>query len=80
MISGDFSAVPITIDDPHTGQGFPGNIIPSEDRQVSKAFWDQYGYNIGYSDSHTFPFANARKVWNINGRLDFNVNQDHRLT
>ncbi len=82
MINGDFSALPFTINDPNTGQPFPGNVIPSgRIDPVSKAFWDKYGYNIpGYGDTYSFQFANERKVWNFNGRLDYNISQQHRLT
>ena len=46
-----------------------------------KAFWDQYGYNIpSYGPNYSFQFANERKVWNFNGRVDYNISQQHRLT
>ena len=77
MINGDFSALPFTINDPQTGQPFAGNQIPaSRIDPVAKAFWDKYGYNIGdYGPNYNFQFANERKVWNFNGRVDYNLNQ-----
>jgi hypothetical protein len=82
MIQGDFSAVPYTIYNPDTGAAFPGNQIPSSMIDpVAKAFWDKYGYSIGsYSDSYAFGFANERKVWNFNGRVDYKINEHHGLT
>ena len=82
MINGDFSGVPFTIYDPQTGQPFPGNQIPSSRIDpTAKAFWDKYGYNIpSYGPNYSFQFANERKVWNFNGRVDYNVSQAHRLT
>ena len=82
MVNGDFSAVPFTIYDPKTGQPFPGNQIPaSRIDPTAKAFWDKYGYNIGnYGPNYNFQFANERKVWNFNGRVDYNINNQHRLT
>ncbi len=82
MVGGDFSGVPFTIYDPNTGQPFPGNVIPSARiDSVSKAFWDAYGYNIpSYGPNYSFQFANERKVWNFNGRVDYNISQAHRLT
>jgi hypothetical protein len=82
MINGDFSALPFTLNDPRTGQPFPGNVIPSARIDpVAKAFWDKYGYNIGnYGPNYNLQFANERAVWNFNGRVDYNINQQHRLT
>ena len=86
MLNGDFSGLGLgssfSIIDPTTGQPFPGNVIPqSRINSVSKAFWDQYGYNIpAYGDTYSFQFANERKVTNINARLDYNLSQQHRLT
>ncbi|HEX9092633.1 MAG TPA: TonB-dependent receptor, partial [Coriobacteriia bacterium] len=82
MINGDFSGVPFTIYDPNTGQPFPGNQIPSSRIDpTAKAFWDKYGYNIpNYGPNYSFAFANERKVWNFNGRIDYNLSQAHRLT
>ena len=67
---------------PETGQPFPGNQIPSSRIDpTAKAFWDQYGYNIpSYGPNYSFQFANERKVWNFNGRIDYNISQAHRLT
>jgi hypothetical protein len=81
MINGDFSALPFTVLDPTTGQPFPGNRIPqSRIDPVSAAFWKKYGYNIPtYGPNYSFQFANERKVWNLNGRMDF-ISQKHRLT
>jgi hypothetical protein len=86
MINGDFSGLGLGSDfqilDPQTGQPFPNNVIPaSRIDPVSKAFWDQYGYSIPtYGPNHNFQFTNERKVWNFNGRIDYNLNQEHRLT
>jgi hypothetical protein len=82
MIGGDFSALPFTIYDPSTGQPFAGNVIPqSRINPVSTNFWNQYGYNIpSYGPNYSFQFANERKVWNFNGRVDYNISQQHRLT
>ncbi|MFN8096496.1 MAG: carboxypeptidase regulatory-like domain-containing protein [Vicinamibacteria bacterium] len=82
MIGGDFSGVPFTIYDPTTGQPFPGNRIPAARIDpVAKAFWDKYGYDIpSYGPNYSFQFANERKVWNFNGRIDYNISQSHRLT
>jgi hypothetical protein len=81
MINGDFSALPFTMIDPNTGQPFPGNVIPrSRIDPVSAAFWEKFGYSIPtYGPNYSFQFANERKVWNFNGRLDYNINQQHRL-
>jgi Carboxypeptidase regulatory-like domain len=82
MINGDFSALPFTITDPSTGQPFPGNIIPkSRIDPVSAAFWEKYGYNIpSYGPNYSYQFANERKVWNFNGRMDYDISRNHRLT
>jgi hypothetical protein len=85
MVNGDFSELNgrIPIIDPQTGQQFPNNQIPSNRIDpVAKAFWDKYGYsNSGsYTNNRSFQFANERKVWNVNGRLDFNLSEAHRVT
>jgi hypothetical protein len=82
MVNGDFSSIPFPILDPNTGQQFPGNVIPrSRIDPVSAKFWEQYGYNIpSYGPNYNFQFANERKVWNFNGRMDYSVSQNHRLT
>jgi hypothetical protein len=82
MVNGDFSALSIPIIDPNTGQQFPGNVIPqSRLDPTAVAFWNQFGYTIPtYSNTYGFQFANERKVWNVNGRLDYNINEYHRLT
>ncbi len=60
---------------------FPGNVIPSNKIDpVAKAFWDKYGYSIpAYGNTWNVDFANERKVWNLNGRVDFNISEKHRL-
>ena len=82
MINGDFSGTGFTINDPLTGQPFPGNKIPaSRINSVSKAFWDKFGYSIpSYGPNYSFQYANERKVINVNGRVDYNISQAHRLT
>lgn len=82
MVSGNFSGVPFAIIDPNTGQPFPGNIIPaSRIDPVAAAFWKKYGYDIpSYGPNYSFQFANERKVWNLNGRADYNLSAQHRLT
>jgi hypothetical protein len=82
MVNGDFSAVPFTLIDPNTGQPFPGNVIPkSRIDPVSAAFWQKYGYSIpSYGPNYSFQFANERKVWNFDGRMDYNLSDKHRLT
>ena len=83
MVNGDFSGRAASRSTTRsTGQPFPGNQIPaSRIDPVAKAFWDQYGYNIpSYGPNYSFQFANERKVWNFNGRVDYNINQAHRLT
>jgi hypothetical protein len=83
MLNGDFSALSVPILDPQTGQQFPGNVIPaSRIDPVAKAFWDKYGYsnNGAYANNYSFQFANERKVWNFDGRLDFNLSEAHRVT
>ncbi|MBN2370694.1 MAG: carboxypeptidase regulatory-like domain-containing protein [Vicinamibacteria bacterium] len=82
MVQGDFSAVPYTIHNPDTGEPFPGNVIPQNMLDpTALAFWDKYGYTIpSYGPTWGFGFSNERKVWNLNGRMDFNLNANHRLT
>jgi hypothetical protein len=82
MVQGDFSAVPYTIYNPDTGEPFAGNVIPQSMLDpVAVAFWEKYGYTIpSYGPNYDFAFGNERKVWNFNGRLDFNLNASHRLT
>jgi hypothetical protein len=82
MVNGDFSGLGYSIIDPNTGQPFPGNVIPaSRIDPTSAAFWSKYGYNIpNYGPNYSFQFANERKVWNFNGRVDYNISQQHRLT
>jgi hypothetical protein len=82
MINGDFSGLGIDILDPETGQAFPGNRIPqSRIDATSAAFWRQYGYSIpNFGPNYSFQFTNQRKVTNLNGRVDYNITQKHRLT
>ena len=82
MVNGDFSALPFTILNPDTGQPFPGNVIPQEMLDpVAASFWNQYGYTIqSYANTHGFQFANERKVWNVNARLDFNLSDKHHVS
>ena len=82
MAQGDFSAVPFTIYDPDTHQPFPGNLIPqSRLDPVALAFWRKYGFAVpAYGDTHDFQFVTPRRVWNFNGRLDFEINERHRLS
>jgi hypothetical protein len=81
MAQGDFSAVPFTIYDPDTHQPFPGNVIPpSKLDPVALAFWKRYGFVVrAYGDTHDFQFVNPRRVWNFNGRLDYDISERHRL-
>jgi outer membrane receptor protein involved in Fe transport len=82
MIGGDFSALPYTIYNPDTGQPFPGNVIPQSMLDpVAVSLWDTFGYSQpGYSDDWAFQFQHQRKVWNVNGRVDWALNNQHRLT
>lgn len=82
MVSGDFSALPFTILNPDTGQPFPGNRIPTSLLDpTAAAFWKEYGYTIpSYGPNYSYQFANERKVWNFNGRVDYNLSSKHRLT
>jgi hypothetical protein len=82
MVNGDFSGLGYDIVDPDTGAPFPGNRIPaSRIDPTSAAFWSKYGYTIpSYGPNYSFQFANERKVTNLNGRIDYNITQQHRLT
>jgi len=90
MRAGNFSHLTTALRDPLTGQPFPGNIIPTSritaDGQAFANFYNQMSQIASsYTDTPTannalFQQANPFRWRQEMMRLDYNINNAHRLT
>ena len=90
MRGGDFGALSTTIRDPLTGQPFPGNVIPAsritpDGRAIASLYTKMAGIADSYTDTATannalFQMENPFRWRQEMVRLDYNINQKHRLT
>ncbi len=90
MRGGDFSALSTVIRDPLTGQPFPGNVIPAgrivpDGQAIANLYTKMAGIADSYTDTATannslFQIANPFRWRQEMVRLDYNINQKHRLT
>jgi hypothetical protein len=82
--TGDFSALGRTINDPLTGQAFPGNVIPSTRIDPNALAYTKmfptpnYRDSLGRNWTSTVGRRDDTPQWNI--RLDHNFSQNHRVT
>jgi hypothetical protein len=88
-LGGDFSRRSATINDPLTGQPFPGNIIPSDritadGRAIANVYRAMIDRALLFNDSPTsnnatyqldFPFKSREDIL----RIDYAINSPHRL-
>ncbi len=90
MRSGNFSALATPIRDPLTGLPFPGNVIPAnritaDGQAIAKLFERMAGAAQSYQDvpsanNALFQRANPFRWRQEMVRLDYNLNNSHRLT
>jgi hypothetical protein len=90
MRNGDFGELSTPIIDPTTGKPFPGNVIPSDRITTDgRAIANLYGRMAGVANSYTdttsannalFQMSNPFRYREEMVRLDYNINDAHRLT
>jgi Carboxypeptidase regulatory-like domain len=82
--NGDFSALGRVINDPNTGQPFPGNVIPASRIDRNAAAYNKMFPEINFRDSlgRNWTSVTPRRddTPQLNVRLDHNFSQNHRIT
>jgi hypothetical protein len=79
MMKGDFSAAPTPIEDPITGNPFPGNIIPSDRINPASAYFLPWLTQANFGNTYRADPVAVHETWETTVRVDHQLRSSQRI-